>query len=107
MEFRNVKIVKDRDSKEIILEIEVRGKRGIGWYKSTPRAVEPFRRLLERKRPEIVPESDEEEEAKVAAPIAAFWWRRARRRRRVHRHATGTERTSALALAANGRCEMA
>lgn len=43
-----MKIVKDRDSKEIILEIEVRGKRGIGWCKSTPRAVEPFRRLTDR-----------------------------------------------------------
>jgi hypothetical protein len=40
LEFRDVKIVNDRDSKETILEIEVRGKRGIGWCKSTTGAVE-------------------------------------------------------------------
>jgi integrase len=63
LEFRDVKIVKDRGSKETILEIEVRGKRGVGWCKSTTGAVEPFRRLQDRKRLEVLPESDEEKKA--------------------------------------------
>lgn len=50
LEFRDVKIVKDAGSKETILEIEVRGKRGVGWCKSTARAVGPFKRLCERER---------------------------------------------------------
>lgn len=61
LEFRDVKIVKDHGSKETILEIEVRGKRGVGWCKSTHNAVVPFERLRNRLRPEIIPESDEDE----------------------------------------------
>jgi len=45
-----VKIVKDPGSKETILEIEVRGKRGVGWCKSTSGAVLPFKRLCDRER---------------------------------------------------------
>ena len=45
LQFRDVKIVKDHGSKETILEIEVRGKRGVGWCKSTASAVLPFERL--------------------------------------------------------------
>ena len=52
MEYRDVSIVKDGDTRETILEIEVRGKRGIGWCKSTPGAVFPFKRLKERNKPE-------------------------------------------------------
>jgi integrase len=51
LEFRDVAIVKDHGSKETILEIEVRGKRGVGFCKSTAQAVHPFRRLQERLRP--------------------------------------------------------
>ena len=51
LQFRDVKIVKDRDSGETILEIEVRGKRGTGYCKSTTGAVLPFRRLRSRPRP--------------------------------------------------------
>jgi integrase len=51
LEFRDVKIVKDPGSHETILEIEVRGKRGVGWCKSTSRAVLPFKRLRDRERP--------------------------------------------------------
>jgi len=51
LQFRDVKIVKDRDSGETILEIEVRGKRGTGYCKSTTGAVLPFRRLRGRTRP--------------------------------------------------------
>jgi integrase len=50
LEFRDVKIVKDAGSKETILEIEVRGKRGVGWCKSTTGAVFPFQRLRDRER---------------------------------------------------------
>jgi integrase len=60
LEFRDVKIVKDQGSKETILEIEVRGKRGIGWCKSTSSAVLPFKRLRDRLRPELLPDSDEQ-----------------------------------------------
>jgi integrase len=50
LEFRDVEIVKDAATKETILEISVRGKRGVGYCKSMPGAVEPFRRLAARKR---------------------------------------------------------
>lgn len=50
LEFRDVKIVHDKATGETILEIDVRGKRGTGFCKSMPGAVEPFRRLSERKR---------------------------------------------------------
>jgi integrase len=50
LQFRDVTIVKDRGSDETILEIEVRGKRGTGYCKSTTGAVIPFRRLKDRRR---------------------------------------------------------
>jgi integrase len=50
LEFRDVRIVKDASTKETILEIEVRGKRGVGWCKSTTGAVLPFNRLQDRPR---------------------------------------------------------
>lgn len=50
LQFRDVKIVKDRDSGETILEIEVRGKRGTGYCKSTTGAVIPFKRIRDRLR---------------------------------------------------------
>ena len=51
LEFRDVSIVEDADTKETILIIEVRGKRGVGYCKSMPGAVFPFRRLIERNTP--------------------------------------------------------
>lgn len=48
LEFRDVAIVRDRDTDETILEIEVRGKRGVGYCKSMPGAVLPFKRLRKR-----------------------------------------------------------
>lgn len=51
LEYRDVKIVRDKATREVILEIEARGKRGVGHCKSTPRAVTPFRRLLKRNDP--------------------------------------------------------
>ena len=52
LEFRDVEIVEDADSNETILEISVRGKRGVGYCKSMPGAVLPFERLRDRLRPE-------------------------------------------------------
>jgi integrase len=51
LEFRDVEIVKDEGSRETILEISVRGKRGVGYCKSMPGAVFPFQRLRKRLRP--------------------------------------------------------
>jgi integrase len=50
LEFRDVEIVTDEWSGDKILEIEVRGKRGVGYCKSMPGAVRPFERLRDRKR---------------------------------------------------------
>ena len=51
LQFRDISIVEDADTKETILIIEVRGKRGVGYCKSMPGAVFPFRRLIERNTP--------------------------------------------------------
>ncbi|MBI1198923.1 MAG: site-specific integrase [Phenylobacterium sp.] len=51
LEYRDVSIVVDDDTGERILVIEVRGKRGVGYCKSMPEAVEPFTRMLKRNKP--------------------------------------------------------
>lgn len=51
LEYRDVMVVKDDTMEEAILEIDVRGKRGVGFCKSTPGAVRPFERLRERNNP--------------------------------------------------------
>lgn len=51
LQFRDVTIVEDDATGETILEIEVRGKRGVGYCKSMSGAVRPFERLKARKRP--------------------------------------------------------
>ena len=51
LQFRDVAIVEDDATDETILEIEVRGKRGVGYCKSTSGAVRPFERLKARLRP--------------------------------------------------------
>ena len=48
LEIRDVAIVTDEATGERILEIEVRGKRGLGYCKSMPGAVLPFQRTLKR-----------------------------------------------------------
>jgi integrase len=48
LEFRDVVIVTDEATGERILEIEVRGKRGVGYCKSMTGAVTPFERLSKR-----------------------------------------------------------
>ncbi len=51
LQHRDVKIADDEATGEQILEIEVRGKRGIGFCKSMPSAVRPYERLLARPLP--------------------------------------------------------
>ena len=52
IQYRDVTIAKDQATGEVILEIEVRGKRGVGHCKSTAGAVVPFRRLRKRNNPQ-------------------------------------------------------
>jgi len=52
LEYRDVEIVEDDATGETILEIEVRGKRGVGYCKSTTGAVRPIQRMVERNQPE-------------------------------------------------------
>jgi integrase len=52
LEYRDVTIVDDDSTNETILEIEVRGKRGVGYCKSTNGAVVPFQRLKKRNKPQ-------------------------------------------------------
>lgn len=51
LQHRDVEIVVDEWSGDRILEIEVRGKRGVGYCKSTSGAVRPYERLLARPKP--------------------------------------------------------
>lgn len=52
LQYRDVTIVEDEDTEETILEIEVRGKRGVGYCKSMTGAVRPFERMQERNNPQ-------------------------------------------------------
>lgn len=53
LEFRDVSIEYDAATKEMILVIDVRGKTGVGYCKSMPGAVQPFRRLKARRESEL------------------------------------------------------
>ncbi|MBL4619129.1 MAG: hypothetical protein JKX88_03405 [Marinicaulis sp.] len=53
IEHRDIEIVEDDETDETILVIEVRGKRGFGYCKSTAGAVRPYERILERCRPDL------------------------------------------------------
>ena len=50
LQFRDVTVVLDEATGKRILEIEVRGKRGVGYCKSMPGAVYPFERRLSRNK---------------------------------------------------------
>jgi integrase len=52
LEYRDVTVANDAATAETILEIEVRGKRGVGYCKSTAGAVRPFQRMAERNAPQ-------------------------------------------------------
>jgi integrase len=58
LQFRDATIVEDEGSGQTILEIEVRGKRGVGYCKSMTGAVRPFERLKARLRPPRAYEMD-------------------------------------------------
>jgi integrase len=51
LEYRDVEVVKDQATGQKILEIQVRGKRGVGYCKSTSGAVFPFERMVARNKP--------------------------------------------------------
>jgi len=51
LEYRDVEIVEDEAMGDTILEIVVRGKRGVGYCMSMPGAVTPFKRLVKRGDP--------------------------------------------------------
>lgn len=51
LEYRDVEIAEDDATGETILEIEVRGKRGVGYCKRTTGAVRSFERMVERNQP--------------------------------------------------------
>jgi integrase len=53
LQHRDVAIVEDEATGERILEIEVRGKRGVGYCKSMPSAVRPYERLRDRPKPVV------------------------------------------------------
>lgn len=53
LEFRDVTIEDDAATDKTILVIDVRGKTGVGYCKSMPGAVEPFRRLRARREKEL------------------------------------------------------
>jgi integrase len=53
LELRDVKIEYDPATKQTILVIDVRGKTGVGYCKSTFRAVHPFERLKQRRQLEL------------------------------------------------------
>ena len=53
LQHRDVAIVEDESMGERILEIEVRGKRGVGFCKSMPGAVQPYERLRSRPKPTL------------------------------------------------------
>lgn len=52
LQFQDVEISLDPETDEVILVIAVRGKRGVGFCKSTIGAVHPFERMLDRKKPQ-------------------------------------------------------
>lgn len=62
LEMRDVTIEDDDATRETILVLDIRGKTGVRYSKSMPGAVEPFRRLRERRRGELVESGLEGEE---------------------------------------------
>lgn len=68
LQIRDVKIVDDEATQETILEIQVRGKRGVGYCKSMSGAVRPFERLAARRRP---PRANSEPTAGAKPSVAA------------------------------------
>jgi len=76
LQFRDVTIVEDEASGQTILEIEVRGKRGVGYCKSMTGAVRPFERLKARLRPPRAEEQGRGENGANATNNGTEEWRR-------------------------------
>ena len=70
LEHRDVKMIKDDATGELILLIEVRGKRGEGYCKSRPDAVKYYQRLLNR--PKWKPQGRKPRSKKAIAASAAI-----------------------------------
>lgn len=70
LEHRDVKMVKDDATGELILLIEVRGKRGEGYCKSRPEAVKYYQRLLNR--PKWAPQGRKPRSKKALAAAVAL-----------------------------------
>lgn len=70
LQYRDVTVEKDEDGEKILL-IEVRGKRGVGYCKSTAGALFPFERLMARNKPEptdlVFPQDHKKQFARVLA----------------------------------------
>jgi hypothetical protein len=75
LEFRDVTIVDDEDLGKAILEIELRGKRGVGYCKSMPGAVRPFERLRSRLRPARVYSANTPTRTSVTSAELGEQWR--------------------------------
>ena len=67
LQFRDVAIVEDDATEQTILEIEVRGKRGVGYCKSMTGAVRPFERLKARLRPTRAYEANDKNGPNITA----------------------------------------
>src|SRR5882672_20262 len=74
LQFRDVAIVEDEASGQTILEIEVRGKRGVGYCKSMSGAVRPFERLKARLRPPRAYEEPKDGNGPKEAPNGPEEW---------------------------------
>ena len=59
LQHRDVEVVHDEATGETILVIEVRGKTGIGYCKSTANAVRPYQRILNRPKREKNPDGSD------------------------------------------------
>jgi integrase len=70
LEFRDVHIEDDYATKDTILVIDVRGKTGVGYCKSMPNAVHPFRTLRERREQQLKDEGKSAEQIERLLPLS-------------------------------------
>jgi len=75
LQFRDVTVADDEDLGQTILEIEVRGKHGVGYCNSMPDAVRPFERLRSRLRPARIYGVNTHEKSSVTSAAASKQWR--------------------------------
>ena len=75
LQFRDAAIVEDEGSGQTILEIEVRGKRGVGYCTSMTGAVRPFERLKARLRPPRADNAGKDDNGSQPAKNGSEEWR--------------------------------